>query len=279
MSTLPTLRRGDTGSAVKYLQERLSAKGFTLKVDGIFGPTTDKVVRQFQASCNIKVDGIVGSMTWGYLQQVGEVASPADLLEEQRQWLKNQIPASVSGVRRRVLESACGDLGLKEIPDGSNYGDEIFHLVGNYNDYWKVSTARYGRMAWCAMACSSWIAFGFGLKPNPNWGDWKGHPFYTGSGGAWLGGVSQMEKWAKDNGRWHAPSAKASTEFPSGALFTVSRGASSSDPALSTGAGHVGMVVCDNGDGTITTIEGNVSNKVGSHRRRKTSLRGYFTWW
>jgi hypothetical protein len=57
------LRRGSTGANVSYLQTALGG----LKVDGQFGPITDKAVRAFQAAQGIKVDGIVGPITWGRL--------------------------------------------------------------------------------------------------------------------------------------------------------------------------------------------------------------------
>jgi hypothetical protein len=57
------LKRGSTGSNVRYLQTALGG----LKVDGQFGPITDKAVRAFQAAQGIKVDGIVGPITWGRL--------------------------------------------------------------------------------------------------------------------------------------------------------------------------------------------------------------------
>jgi peptidoglycan hydrolase-like protein with peptidoglycan-binding domain len=57
------LRRGSTGANVRYLQAALGG----LKVDGQFGPITDKAVRAFQASQGLKVDGIVGPITWGKL--------------------------------------------------------------------------------------------------------------------------------------------------------------------------------------------------------------------
>jgi hypothetical protein len=58
-----SLRRGSTGANVRYLQTALGG----LKVDGQFGPITDRAVRAFQAAQGIKVDGIVGPITWGRL--------------------------------------------------------------------------------------------------------------------------------------------------------------------------------------------------------------------
>jgi hypothetical protein len=57
------LRRGSAGVNVRYLQTALGG----LKVDGQFGPITDKAVRAFQAAQGLKVDGIVGPITWSRL--------------------------------------------------------------------------------------------------------------------------------------------------------------------------------------------------------------------
>ena len=57
-----SLKRGSTGSNVRYLQTVLG-----IKSDGQFGPITDKTVRAFQAAQGIKVDGIVGPITWSRL--------------------------------------------------------------------------------------------------------------------------------------------------------------------------------------------------------------------
>ncbi|MGI6707268.1 MAG: peptidoglycan-binding domain-containing protein [Clostridia bacterium] len=62
------LKRGSRGADVKSLQQTLKNLGYSLAVDGIFGPATEKVVRSFQKSVGITVDGIVGKVTIGKLQ-------------------------------------------------------------------------------------------------------------------------------------------------------------------------------------------------------------------
>jgi len=60
----PALKLGSIGEAVKLLQARLNAHGAKLKVDGLFGPKTHDVVRWFQGTKGLVIDGIVGPRTW-----------------------------------------------------------------------------------------------------------------------------------------------------------------------------------------------------------------------
>lgn len=57
------LKSGSRGDSVKWLQYALKRLGFSLSVDGIFGPKTDEAVRAFQAERGLVVDGIVGKLT------------------------------------------------------------------------------------------------------------------------------------------------------------------------------------------------------------------------
>lgn len=62
--TRPQIRRGSTGEHVTYFQQRLSALGYRLTIDGIFGPGTESAARSFQRANGLTADGIVGPITW-----------------------------------------------------------------------------------------------------------------------------------------------------------------------------------------------------------------------
>lgn len=64
---MPTIQRGNKGSRVRMLQGLLIAWGYSLRVDGVFGPATEKAVRSFQGKYAKPVDGIVGRLTWNAL--------------------------------------------------------------------------------------------------------------------------------------------------------------------------------------------------------------------
>lgn len=60
------VRNFTVGEFAKWVQERLIAKGYSLNefgVDGRYGDESEKKVREFQANCDIDVDGIVGINT------------------------------------------------------------------------------------------------------------------------------------------------------------------------------------------------------------------------
>ena len=75
-ATFQDLRVGATGPRVEQVQSALLALGYTIGVDGRFGPVTLSRVRAFQESRGLRVDGIVGPITWRALGLDGS-ATPA----------------------------------------------------------------------------------------------------------------------------------------------------------------------------------------------------------
>ena len=67
----PTLRRGSKGEYVTLAQTLLNNRGYNLGrcgIDGDFGAATQAAVKQFQEDWNLVQDGVVGPMTWKYLE-------------------------------------------------------------------------------------------------------------------------------------------------------------------------------------------------------------------
>ena len=77
LTLTPILKEGDGGTAVAMAQEGLLCLGYDLGkygpykngVDGDFGSTTKKAVKQFQQECNLTVTGRVDDDTWQVLFQ------------------------------------------------------------------------------------------------------------------------------------------------------------------------------------------------------------------
>ncbi len=68
---MPELKIGAFGDEVTQLQLALKAAGIEVGVvDGVFGPLTEKAVRNFQRRKGLVVDGIVGLSTWRTLSKV-----------------------------------------------------------------------------------------------------------------------------------------------------------------------------------------------------------------
>lgn len=62
MTQYPTLRKPNKGEAVKALQRLLHAEP-----DGIFGPVTEELLKQYQSDHGLTADGICGPKTWAVL--------------------------------------------------------------------------------------------------------------------------------------------------------------------------------------------------------------------
>ncbi len=88
---LVLLRRGSRGAAVKRLQE-----GLEIGADGIFGPGTEKAVRDFQAKHGLTVDGLAGPETLAKLDTFEEVTEEtvkkAEVKPEEEHFAEEPMP-------------------------------------------------------------------------------------------------------------------------------------------------------------------------------------------
>ena len=95
----PTIASGATGDAVRRLQRALRRTPIPgLAVDGVFGPTTEVAVRDFQQAASLAVDGVVGPLTWAALPD----GRPMPTLEE------GSIGAVVRSLQEVLLNGASG---------------------------------------------------------------------------------------------------------------------------------------------------------------------------
>jgi peptidoglycan hydrolase-like protein with peptidoglycan-binding domain len=63
----PVVRQRARGERVVTIQYLLSARGYRIRVDGVFGPGTRANVRNFQKVRHLTADGVVGQRTWSRL--------------------------------------------------------------------------------------------------------------------------------------------------------------------------------------------------------------------
>lgn len=57
------LKNGKTGKHVEYIQNKFKQLGYTIEVDGSYGPNTTAICKKFQQDNNLSVDGIAGLNT------------------------------------------------------------------------------------------------------------------------------------------------------------------------------------------------------------------------
>ena len=58
-----TVKRGDKGTPVRWVQYKLAAKGYPVSIDGSFGGKSEKAVKWYQQDNKLTVDGRVGKNT------------------------------------------------------------------------------------------------------------------------------------------------------------------------------------------------------------------------
>lgn len=118
------LRRGDRGSQVRLLQERLTDKGFYPGlIDGIYGQQTEKAVRQFQRDNNFFADGNAGAATLTALGIKTETSTGSYVvvvpLRDQKTLLEVQqyIPNAIAADSRQGKYVNAGDFTSRAVAE------------------------------------------------------------------------------------------------------------------------------------------------------------------
>lgn len=95
-----SLREGTSGPKVSALQRQLAGRGYSLAVDGTFGPETKAAVQRFQRNAGIRVDGVVGPQTRAALnrQNAAPVLPPASGTRPSAPSNNNGAARTVNGV-------------------------------------------------------------------------------------------------------------------------------------------------------------------------------------
>lgn len=228
------LRRGSIGvGAIHQVLVECGADIDPLELEtGVFGPSTDAAVREFQSrhvdqhGHALVDDGIVGPATmWAFAHPSGaqfRYTAPGWRCE----------PSEARAAVRRVLEVAVGEIGVRETPGSPNRGQRV-----------DVYTAPDLGIPWCA-AFVSWCYMR---------GAEDGSPFGR------LLSAFKFQQWGLATGRIVRKNAPPSA----GDVFVILRG---------DGHGHVGLVAGLTVDDRMVTIEGNSGDAVRGLIRPRASV-------
>lgn len=97
--TWPTVQSGAKGPDVYAAQHLVTHHGFATDPDGIFGPATEKAVKDFQQSVDLEATGIVDPKTWPLLvATVRDGDSGEAVKAAQRQLVKHGHQVAVDGI-------------------------------------------------------------------------------------------------------------------------------------------------------------------------------------
>jgi hypothetical protein len=207
-------------------------------------------VARILAGVSIAVTGVAVAASPALAEPVGPHTAEIAKTPQSRLELEAARLPKVSAAQ--VLNLASKQIGITEDSQGGGTKFQSWYVSSQRG---RETVARdggnvraYENAPWCAIFVS-WVGEKAGIRPTMGW------DAYT----------VTYAKWFKDNHRW------GNAAEPGAVVFYDWNGSKSID-----GIDHVGIVKKDNGNGTITTIEGNTGNGVVEQRvRPKSQVVGY----
>lgn len=101
LSEARSLKRGMRGDEIVALQKLFVDLGYEIKIDGIFGADTEKLVLGIQESLDLKVDGIVGQETLACLHQLKQsIVTYTVQTGDNLTWLAKRYQTTVTNITK-----------------------------------------------------------------------------------------------------------------------------------------------------------------------------------
>lgn len=97
---MSTIRRGSVGPDVRRWQRQLTLLGFATEADAVFGSNTEGATIEFQRSCGLEPDGIVGPLTAAAADRGAHVTSNTSAGEVAR----TSTPLNDDGIETALSE-------------------------------------------------------------------------------------------------------------------------------------------------------------------------------
>ncbi len=249
------LRFGDQGAEVARLVRLLTEKGCpprppVTSSEPTFGRAVENALLYFQMTHTseqgtwLSVDGVAGPATMGALEKADGSAKPS--------FLEVGIPKGIGETRRRLLETAVKQHGVREDSAHPNRGSEVDKFLPTEI----TNSADKPGQPWCCYFVS-WVVrevFGRHLLGRPVASCWV----------AW--------KRATQNERWVGKTDET-IPIPGDAFLILH-----AKPEKGWCTGHIGFVLQVAADGkTFNTVEGNCGDRVKIGRRSfaDPKLRGF----
>lgn len=236
------LKLNDVGEDVIDAQQKLKDLGYSLEVDGEYGPQTKAAVQAFQKDHSIGLTGIIGPQTRAAL--FSEQAKPTGKLP---------TPEIMKKAAEIAYNEAMKDLSWTSMNcEAEKYLAPLRKALGQPT----------GRFSWCACFVSWCVRQAGGVIPDVI------------DGNLTIAYVPAWETWAKKNGFWYSSRDKSFNPVEGDIVIYDWEGDSIPD--------HIGIIFGYAGGSTVNTCEGNTStesnsngNQTAFRTRDWSNIRGF----